>query len=921
MEPGAAVASGLLGRAVEEADLENLLAGLGAGVGGARLIRGDAGIGKTALLETAARRASAAGANVLTTAGVPSESRLGFAGLHRLLAPRLGAIGELPEPQAAALSTAFGLGSEVAPDRFLIALATLELLADAAAEQPLVLIVEDTHWLDEDSWQVLTFVARRVEFEPIVILFAVREGYPEHREDSALGQMRLSALSPVASAELLDEASPDLSPIARRHVLDMAGGNPLALLELPRAADFGASSAASGVGPLPITARLERAFADQLEALPRATQSLLLVAAADDGSNLERILRAGSWVAGEPLTVDDLAPAEAAGLIRVGGEGIDLRHPLVGAAIYRGASMGDRMAAHTALAEVGGADPDRSAWHRAAACLGPDESVASALEAAAERALARGAPAVSAAAIERAAQLSDVSEVRGRRLLRAGEMEFELGRPDHALRLLQRAQSLELSRSEQAQLALLIETGDEESWSGPARVASSATLASEMVDPADPERSLGALLGAAQACWWGNPTPQTRALVLATADRIGVPDDLPAMVAIRACADPVGQGRETIERIARARLDPGPDPVGPHLLGTAATAVWSFEQSLGLLGVAVEGLRAQGRLGRLAQALVSQAWAAVLCANSTLAGSAADEASRLARETGQVRWAVAADLVRATLAGERGDDATLNALTTRGESELLSIGAQPLLAMVRFARGRAAVAHQNYEEGFAELRRALEPGDISYHRFTGAWGLADLVEAASHVADEAVTLSYLSELERLAEETGSPYLRASLDYVRPLVAADGDADRAFGLALRGEVSRWPCFHGRLQLAYGRWLRRHRRVAESRAPLRAARDGFDALGFGGLAERAREELRASGETSRSRGPDVRDRLTPQELQIAQLAAEGLSNREIGQRLYLSHRTVGSHLYRLFPKLGVSSRNHLGDALARLPAAVD
>jgi ATP/maltotriose-dependent transcriptional regulator MalT len=407
--------------------------------------------------------------------------------------------------------------------------------------------------------------------------------------------------------------------------------------------------------------------------------------------------------------------------------------------------------------------------------------------------------------------------------------------------------------------------------------------------------------------------------VLAAVDQLDLPQDSPALVAILGCTDPVGHGAEVLDSLSRMRADRTLDPTEMHMAGTAATTVWAFDRSMDFLSAAVDGLRAQGRLGLLAQALVSQSWAALHCAKQRLALSAADEASRLARETDQARWAVAADLVKATVAGERGDRETLDALAAGAEAELLAIGAQPMLSLVRFARGRGAVAHQEYAEGFDELRRALDPGDVSYHPFVGAWGLPDLIEAAAQLGEARTADEELNRLRSLAETTSGTFLRAGLQYVQPLLASDEDAEELYLDALSGDLSRWPCFRGRLLLAYGRWLRRRRRIAESRAPLRAARDSFDALGFSGLAERAREELRASGETSRSRGADLRDQLTPQELQIAQLAAGGLSNREIGRQLYLSHRTVGSHLYRMFPKLGVSSRGQLGSALADLTEA--
>jgi DNA-binding CsgD family transcriptional regulator len=429
----------------------------------------------------------------------------------------------------------------------------------------------------------------------------------------------------------------------------------------------------------------------------------------------------------------------------------------------------------------------------------------------------------------------------------------------------------------------------------------------------DPERALRSFLPVARSCWWGNATQETRDLVVGAVEGLDVPEDHPVRLAILACTDPVGQGEEVIGRIARIAPDPGGDPMAMHLLGTAATAAWGFDLSLGFLTAAVDGLRAQGRLGLLSQALVSESYAALHLAKAPLAESAADEAARLARETGQPRWAVAAEVVLATLAGERGDREKSEALASRAEAELLPVGAQAMLALVQFARGRGAVAHQRYSEGMEHLERALDPGDVAYHPFVGSWGLPDLIEAALHLDRRDEAESRLAELEALAAATAGPFLRAGVAYVKPLLAPDEEAGELYQAALATELVHWPCFHTRMLLAYGGWLRRQRRVAESRAPLRAARQSADALGFEGLAATARQELRASGETSRGRPPDLRDQLTPQERQIAQLVAEGLSNREIGQRLYLSHRTVGSHLYRMFPKLGIRSRAQVAGAL--------
>ncbi len=903
----------LFGRERELVLLSSLFEDIGAH-GGSLLIRGEAGIGKSALLAEAKRRADQLGLRVLGTSGAPFEARMPFAGLQRLLRPVAHEIGGLPEPQRAALEVALGMRAGPAPDIFLIALAALNLVADRAGEAPLLLVVEDAHWLDAATWDVLAFMARRVEMEPIVLLFAARDGPAPHLDETGLRELRLDALDDGSADALLEARAPELTPVLRRRVLDEAGGNPLALVELPRALASNGLAAVSATAPLPMPERLERAFAGRVSELPAATRSLLLVAALDEGAGLSEILAAASLVEDRPVTVEDLAPAEAARLVSVNGQAVRFRHHLVRVAISQAAAHSVWQSAHRALAETYAADPDRSVWHRAAALTGPDEQVAADLEAAAERALRRGAPAGAAAALERAAQLSDPASGRGRLHVRAAEIEFELGRSDLALRHVAEAKSLKLGQEERTRLRFMLEASDQDSWSGGARVAALAEMANQMTSADETALALRSLLTAAMGCWWGNPTQETRDLVVAAVERLQVPDDDPARLAVLAWADPVRRGALVIDRIARMTPDATGDPATLHLVGIAATAVWAFDCSLGLLTSAVDGLRSQGRLGLLAQALVFQSWAAFHLARETLAVSAADEAARLARETGQSRWALAADLAKAALAGERGDFDTADALADRAEAELLPIGAHAMLSLVQFARGRGAVAHQLYSDGFDHLKRILDPRDVAYHPFVGAWALSDLVEAAAFSDNVDHARRYLRQLESLAAQTSGPFLRATLSYARPLLASDDNAEELYQAALGTGLSNWPCYRGRLLLNYGRWLRRQRRVAESRAPLRAARENFDALAFGGLAEAARQELRASGETSVRRTPDARDHLTPQELQIAQLAASGLSNREIGQRLYLSPRTVGSHLYRMFPKLGISSRSELAGILS-------
>jgi hypothetical protein len=494
----------LFGRERELALISDVFEHIGAR-GRSFLIRGEAGIGKSALLGEARRRAERLRMPVLSTSGAPFETQMPFAGLHRLLRPMLHGIGALPERQRDALSVAFGVSDGPAPDTFLVALAALDVLADHAGEAGLLVVVEDAHWLDTATCDVLAFIARRVEMEPIIILFAARDSPASHVDQTGLPELRLEALDDASANALLAARTPKLPLDVRRRLLAEASGNPLALVELPRALDAERFGLLPATVPLPITERLEHAFADRVSELPPATRLLLLVAALDEGADLRELLAGASLVGNRPTTVDDIAAAEAAGLVSVNGQALRFRHPLVRAAVYHAAAISIRQAAHQALAETYAADPDRSVWHRAAALTGTDELVAADLEAAAERALRRGAPSAAAAALERAAQLGDPAANRGRLLVRAAELEFELGRTDLALSHLAEAKPLELGDDERTRLTLWLEAFNEDSWSGAARVAAFAEVANRMTSADGPALALKPLLTVAVGCWWGNP--------------------------------------------------------------------------------------------------------------------------------------------------------------------------------------------------------------------------------------------------------------------------------------------------------------------------------------------------------------------------------------------------------------------------------
>ena len=872
--------------------------------GGALVVRGEAGIGKSALLLDAARHAKARELHVLTTTGVESEAHLSFAGLHHLLQPALSHIDTLPPPQRAAISAAFGLSEVAAPDPFLIALAALELLADLAASAPLLLVIDDAHWLDRPTCDVLAFVARRVELEPIVLLFGVREGFDSRFEEAGLAELRLEGLDEAAAGTLLDVSAPDLAPNVRARIAAESAGNPLALLELPAAIQAEHRDGWLAPEPLPLTERLERAFAGRVSELPQATRTLLLVASLEDRGGLREILTAAA------VPLEAFQAAEAAQLVELDTETMRFRHPLVRSAIYQAAAPAERQAAHAALAAALEGDPDRSVWHRVGAVDAPNAEVASELEAAAARAVHRGALHVAMAALERAARFTAEPAARGALFMRAAELAFDLGRAEVCARLLEEAAALDLDAEDRTRLSWLLEIVTQ-SWSGADRVATFVEMARQMTLAGEHDRALDTLLTVALRCWWGNPDQATRDLVVSAAEAITVPSDDPALLAVLALADPVERAAVVIQRLAAQRPDPEEPAAAFHLV-VAANSVLAHDLSVPYLAAAVAGFREQGLLGMLAQALLTQEWTGVHVGDPVLALCAAEEGVRLAHETAQQRWKASGVLAQAAVAAAQGRSDQARDLAAGVERVLLPMGANPMLALVQFVRGTEALADGRHEDCYGELKRIFDPDDVAHHPFVRWWGAADFVDAAVRSGHSDEARRVLEELEALLARTGASHLRTHVNVARALTAEPEDAEALYQAGLTDD-SGGPFVRCRLLLGYGAWLRRERRVAESRVPLKSARDGFAALGFHPWAERANRELRASGETSRSRRVGTWDQLSPQELQIAEMAAGGLTNREIGQKLYLSHRTVSSHLQRIFPKLGIKSRHQLDAAL--------
>jgi len=440
------------------------------------------------------------------------------------------------------------------------------------------------------------------------------------------------------------------------------------------------------------------------------------------------------------------------------------------------------------------------------------------------------------------------------------------------------------------------------------------TIAERARSAGDPDVAWNLLWRLAQRCFWADPGPEARQVVVTAAENLGSTDHDPRALAVLAYAAPLDKANAVINSLSRWSINTSGAETA-RLLGSAAVVVGAFDLSVHFLAAAAAGLREQGRLSHLSRVLVMQGWSATCLADWQLAVPILDEAVRLATETGEVVWAAGAQAMKAILAALRGEPEIAVALTLEAEQAVISTGAAHMLAYVQVARGLTALGEGRHADAYAELHRIFDPADPAHHLVPCCWYVGDLAEAAAHSNHRVEARGLVEELQPLIECTKSSWIQASLRFARAQLADDRDAAGLFQEALAADVTLWPFQRGRLLLAYGAWLRRRRRVSESRSPLRSARDTFDALGAVQWAERARQELRAAGETSRKREREAWDRLSAQEIQIATMAAEGLSNREIGRKLYLSHRTVGSHLYRTFPKLGITSRVQLTSALAK------
>jgi len=893
----------IIGRKAERRRLDALLDSARAGRSGALVLRGEAGIGKTALLEYAIE--SAEGFRVLRALGVESEAEVAFAGVQQLVQPIIGLLTELPSLQASALSAALAIEDRPAPDRLAVSAATLTLLAAAADERPLLCVVDDAHWLDHPSAEALTFAARRVHAEGVVILFAARE--PEKTAFSAPGiaDLRLEGLTRDAAKALLDVGAPDLAETTAALVIELTAGNPLALLEIPRALDSAHRAGRAPLAePLPVDTGIERAFLERAAMLSRKARSALLLAAAGDPGDRDAL-----WAALEArgLAEDPVAESEAAGLLAHGR--LDFCHPLARSAIYQAARPAERHSAHRALAETT-REPDRRAWHLAAAAEDPDEGVAELLEEAAEAASRRGGASAEARALERAARLTPDAEAAARRLLRAAFAFEAAGWLELAETMLAEVAETTHDPALRSQAVarrsyLLFDRGDldrayavavdEAGRAAPDKAAFLLT-ASGVVHVLHHKLDIPSALATAERAWQlAGP---------AAADDL----DLCRMLAwTRGLSGQVDEAR-ALARSIMDRVDPG--TVLAIDCGTDLLYLEDYPRALEVLERVVERTRAAGALGILSYALDQLARYETRVGNLTRAYSLELECLQVTEPlgndvalAGSLAWLghIEAMLGRAD-SRTRGERAL--AIAEEKGSRWNCVRARVALGLEKLAAGDAAAAVKWLEPAV----RMTAEGHVGHPNFFRTD--PELIEALARLGRAEQAEPHLARLEEQAKATGSGWGRATAARCRGLLTRDTDVAEAFEAALDMHDHDPSAFErARTELCYGERLRRAGARRRAREQLRSALQTLERLGASPWAERARIELRATGEHVRRRDPGGAEQLTPQEFQIALLVAEGLTNREIAARLFLSPKTVEFHLSRVFRKLGVRSRGEL------------
>jgi DNA-binding CsgD family transcriptional regulator len=912
------VVATLRGRRHECAELDRFVERVRGGESGALVLHGEAGIGKTALLSYVAQHAM--GCRVASASGSQGEMELPFAGLHQLCAARLDRLDRLPAPQRDALGTVFGITAGAAPDRFLVGLAVLGLLSDAADDQPLLCLVDDYQWLDRATAQILTFVARRLGTESLGLVLAMRD---PGEELAGLPDLVVKGLPDAEAGPLLESAlTASLDRRVRDQIIAETRGNPLALLELPRG--HTASELAGGFaipGAADATSSIEGSFRRRYDALPAATRRLVLVAAADPTGDPSLVWRAAGRL---DIGTDAAAPAVADGLVELGGR-VRFRHPLARSAAYWSASPEERRQAHLALAQETDPDldPDRHSWHLAQAAPGPDDAVAEELEHSADRARARGGSAAAAAFLERAAALTLDPKRRAERALAAAVAEFQAGAFDAALDLLATAESGPLEEHHRArvdlvrgQLAFVLSRGGE----APLLLLKAA----KRLEAVDPGLARDTYLDAFTAASFAGRAASPGGGVVDVA-RAAVAAPLPKQQAEATDHLVAGLAGNYLDgyaagvaglRSALTEFGTGQSPEHElrwmWLMTSAALHLWDDEHWSRLSGRYLELARSLGALSEMPLAISTRAMMLLFAGELDDASALVDEQQVVTEATGS-QLASYSGMFLAAMRGWQDQTEALIDATTRdapGTGEGISVSV---------AEWTRAVLHNglgNYPEAMAAAAQALDQQEYPRLRYPGVanWAAVELIEAATHCGAERLAVEATEWITEATSASGTGWALGVDARSRALVAGDQKADALFRESLRFfDTTRVRSEQARTHLLYGEWLRRQRRRTDAREQLRIAHTMLESMGMSAFADRARRELLATGETARRRSLPTTNDLTSQEALIARLARDGMTNPEIASRLFISARTVQYHLRKVFAKLDITSRSQLDRVL--------
>ncbi len=904
--------SRLLGRDRELRRIEELLVAARAGRSGALVVHGDAGIGKTALLDDLQDAAVESGFRVTSSTGVESETQFAFAGLHRLCAPFLDRLGELPKPQRLALGVALGSTTGPAPDRFLVALATLNLVADVAEQGPLLCVIDDAQWLDQASAEVVAFVARRIDAEKLAMAIGLRDEDGGGRVFSDLPALHLTGLDRTAARALLDTAF--LSPVdeaVRERIIAEARGNPLALLELPASAS--ASSLAGGfelpdLGDVP--ERIERGFVRRSRGLPDAAQLLLLAAAADPTGDPALLSRASATLG---IDADASVAAEETGLIEIDLK-VRFRHPLVRSAVYRSADVAGRRRVHAALADATDAvlDPDRRAWHRAHAVHGVDEDVAAELERSADRARSRGGYAATAAFLSRATELTPRAPDRTRRALEAAQAMRTAGHFDAASDLLSIAEAGSPDSLQRAHIRLLHAHLAFHRTRG-VEVPRMLGDAAATFAPVDPALARETYLDALDAAIVGG-SPDVQALARTALAAIPASTPRPPDLLLNALAvtivDGYAQGVPAVRRALDAMTE-AMSPAGEPSDGSEAWLWLAGRIAVGILDDArahtitesnVILSRRTGALAGLPRALTLRANVLAISGELRKAGELASEADEITASMGAAPLRHA-DAMLAAWRGDRTSVERLNSLILETDRN------PPGSAQAAFAHYARAVLYNGLGD-HATAKQAAEKTCESAELSLSTIGLPELIEASARTGDRETALHALDRLDERAGASGTAWARGLEARSRALTITGPAAEEHYVAAIdRLGTSMIASEAARARLVYGEWLRCEGRQEEARIHLRAAHERLSDMGLGAFATRAARELSAAGGHPRTGNPHPGHGLTAQELLIARLVATGATSPEVGAQLFLSPRTIETHLRNIFRKLDITSRRQL------------